>query len=168
MVPDVIDDGLDVLFCGINPGLYSAAVGHHFARPGNRFWKTLFGAGWSDRLLAPSDERELLSFGVGITNLVARSSATAAELSREELQRGAAHLEAKLGRYRPGCLAVLGVEAYRSAFGVRASVGPQPSRVADVATWVLPNPSGLQAHYQLPQLIELFSALRRSVTEART
>ena len=159
-VPDVIAPDLRVLFCGINPGLYSGATGHHFARPGNRFWKALAGAGLTDRLLAPDDEEALLAAGIGITNLVARATAAAAELSAEELRTGARALAVKAVRWRPGWVAFVGLGAYRTAFGrPRAAVGPQPETVGPAGVWLLPNPSGLQAHYQLPELVAAFRAL---------
>lgn len=151
-----------MLFCGINPGLYSGAVGHHFARPGNRFWAALFASGFTDRLLAPEQERSLLDFGVGITNLVGRATASADELERAELERGARRLEETIRQFRPAVVAVLGVGAYRAAFGERAAVGPQAHRLAGARLWVLPNPSGLQARYQLPELAALFRALREA------
>ena len=153
-----------MLFCGINPGLYSAAVGHHFARPGNRFWPTLFAAGFTDRLLAPEEERELLSFGCGITNVVARSSGAADELSDAELAKGGRKLVVKVRRYRPRILAILGVGAYRTAFGrPRAVLGRQPDPIGDTDVWVLPNPSGRTAYYQAGDLARLFRQLRESV-----
>jgi double-stranded uracil-DNA glycosylase len=159
-VPDVIAPGLRVLFCGINPGLYSAATGHHFARPGNRFWPALHGAGFSDRLLAPWEERELLLYHCGITNLVARASASADELSAKELVAGRRRLLAKVKRYAPRFVAVLGIGAYRSAFErPRATLGQQPEPFADSTIWVLPNPSGLNAHHQLQGLVRLFREL---------
>src|SRR5437868_5579481 len=139
-VPDIIAPGLKVLFCGINPGLYSAAVGHHFARPGNRFWPTLHAAGFSERLLSPSDERELLDWGYGITNLVDRPSATADELTTKELIEGARALEKKVRRQKPACVAFVGVTAYRTAFGRRdARIGAQEEKLAEAKIWVLPN-----------------------------
>ena len=156
----MIAPDLRVLFCGINPGLYSGATGHHFARPGNRFWKALAGAGLTDRLLAPDEEAELLAAGIGITNLVARATATAAELSAEELRAGARNLAAKAARWRPAWVAFVGLGAYRTAFGrPRAAIGPQPETVGPARVWLLPNPSGLQAHYQLPELVAAFRAL---------
>jgi TDG/mug DNA glycosylase family protein len=163
-VPDVLAPGLLVLFCGINPGLWSAAVGHHFARPGNRFWKALHRGGFTDRLLAPDEEPELLRRGLGITNLVDRASATAADLTPEELHAGSRRLAAKVHSAQPQVVAVLGVGAYRTAFArPGATVGPQPDPIGGVRAWVLPNPSGLNAHYQLPDLAEAFAELRRSV-----
>ena len=160
-VPDLIAPGLRVLFCGINPGLYSAAAGHHFARPGNRFWRALHRAGFTDTLLQPSEERALLGYGCGITNIVARATAGAAELSANELREGGRRLARKLRRYRPGCVAVLGIQAYRAAFGrPDAETGRQAETVAGVALWVLPNPSGLNAHYQVDDLARLFRALK--------
>jgi TDG/mug DNA glycosylase family protein len=160
-VPDVGASDLRVLFCGINPGLYSAATGHHFARPGNRFWAALQGAGFTDRVLHPSDERALLERGYGITNLVARGTATAAELAPQELVAGRRRLRAKVARLRPAIVAILGVGAYRTAFAdPRAELGPQPDRFAGALLWVLPNPSGLNAHHQLPELVRLFRRLR--------
>jgi TDG/mug DNA glycosylase family protein len=154
-----------VLFCGINPGVYSAAVGHQFARPGNRFWKALWGAGFTDRLVSPFDDRALLALGLGITNLCARTTARAEHLDDDELRRGARTLAAKVRRYRPEWVAFLGVSAYRAAFGrARAGLGLQAERLGPARIWVLPNPSGLNAHYGLPGLIEQFSALQRDVT----
>lgn len=160
-VPDVIGPDLDVLFCGINPGLYSGATGHHFARPGNRFWPTLAGAGFTDRQLDPDEERLLLDFGCGITNLVRRTTAAAAELDDEELARGRRALERKVRRHAPRWLAILGIGAYRTTFGRRnATIGEQPERIGSTGLWVLPNPSGLNANYQLPDLVRLFRELR--------
>jgi len=167
VVADVIAVNLKVLFCGINPGLYSGAVGHHFARPGNRFWGALAGAGLTDRVFRPDEDRELLSLGMGITNIVTRTTARADELSREELQEGAERLAATVERYRPAVLAVLGIGAYASAFGQKAKIGLQPDSPVACKVFVLPNPSGLQARYQLPQLIEIFSELRRVVETSR-
>jgi TDG/mug DNA glycosylase family protein len=162
-VPDVIGPGIDLLFCGINPGIWSGATGHHFARPGNRFWKVLHGAGFTPTLLHPSEERRLVEFGIGITNLVARVTATAAELNSEELRTGAELLAGVVGEVGPRWVAFLGVGAYRSAFGRRqARIGPQPERLGPAGIWLLPNPSGLQARYQLPQLIDLFTELREA------
>jgi TDG/mug DNA glycosylase family protein len=163
-VRDVIAPGLHVLFCGINPGLYSAATGHHFARPGNRFWPTLHQAGFTPRLLAPSEERELLVFGYGITNLVPRATATADELSANELVAGRRKMEAKVKRYQPQVVAVLGMGAYRTAFAQKIiTLGKQAEPLANVVVWVLPNPSGLNAHYQLADLVQHFRALRQTV-----
>ena len=163
-VRDVIAPGLRVLFCGINPGLYSGATGHHFARPGNRFWPTLYQAGFTPRLLHPSEERELLTFGYGITNLVSRATATADELSPEELVIGQKRLKAKVKRYQPQVVAVLGISAYRTAFAQKVvALGQQPERLLSSIVWVLPNPSGLNAHYQLVDLAEHFRVLRQAV-----
>ena len=163
-VPDLIAPGLRVLFCGINPSLYSAAVGHHFARPGNRFWPTMHAAGFTDRLLSPSEERELLRRGFGITNVVARATAAAGELHAAELTAGGRRLRAKVRRYRPRVLAVLGIGAYRAAFArPDAAVGPQVEALGGTRIWVLPNPSGLNAHYQLAELARIFGELRAAV-----
>ena len=159
-VPDLIAPDLRVLFCGINPGLYSGATGHHFARPGNRFWPALHRAGFSDRLLPAWEEHRLLERGDGITNLVARATATADELSREELVAGRRRLERRARRSGAAWVAVLGVGAYRTAFGrPRAVVGRQSESLAGAGLWILPNPSGLNAHYQLPDLVREFAAL---------
>ena len=161
-VRDVIAPGLRVLFCGINPGLYSAATGHHFARPGNRFWPTVYQAGFTPRLLDPSEERELLTHGYGITNLVKRATAAAEELSAGELVAGQRRLKAKVKRFQPQVLAVLGISAFRTAFAQKVVVlGEQPERLGNSIVWVLPNPSGLNAHYQLEDLAEHFKALRQ-------
>ena len=166
-VRDVIAPGLRVLFVGINPGLYSGAVGHHFARPGNRFWKTLHAAGFTDEVVSPFDEHVLLSRGIGITNVVRRTTASASELSPEELRAGATALKRKIERYRPRVVAFLGVSAYRTAFEQpHATIGPQPERLAGARVWVLPNPSGLNAHYQLPALANWFRALREETSAA--
>lgn len=162
-VPDVIAPHLGVLFCGINPGLYSGATGHHFARPGNRFWPVLHRAGFTERLLAPAEERTLLRYGFGVTNLVARSTAAADELTKAELVAGRRRLQAKAIRYEPRIVAVLGVGAYRAAFGrPKATIGLQPESLGRAAVWVLPNPSGLNAHYQMSALVRVFSALRKA------
>lgn len=167
-VPDVITPGLTLLFCGINPGLYTAAVQHHFARPGNRFWPALHLAGITPRLLDPSEERLLLEYGFGITNLAARATATAAELTREELAAGARILEEKVRRYQPGCLAVLGISAYRTAFArPEAQLGLQPETIGGRPVWVLPNPSGLNAHYRLEDLADLFRQARLAAETRR-
>ena len=160
-LPDLIAPGLSILFCGINPGLYSAAVGYHFARPGNRFWPTLHRAGITERLLTPAEGRELLQYGCGITDLVARSSASAAELTTDELIGGRQRLLEKVKRYAPRCLAILGSGAYRKAFGHRhATLGKQSEQIGATVVWVLPNPSGLNAHYQPPELARQFRRLR--------
>ena len=164
VVPDVIARGLRVLFCGINPGLYSAWSGHHFARPGNRFWPTLHRAGFTRRQLRPSEELELLEAGLGITNLVERATAAATDLGDDELRAGAAALEAKVARLAPRYLAVLGIGAWRTGLGrPRAAPGLQPEPLAGTPVWVLPNPSGLNAHYQLDDLVAAFAELRRAV-----
>jgi double-stranded uracil-DNA glycosylase len=163
-VPDVIARGLKVLFCGINPGLYSGAVGHHFARPGNRFWKTLAASGFTSRLVSPFEERTLPAAGLGITNLVERATATADQLSREELVRGGARLTVKVRRTRPEVVAFLGLASYRIAFSrPGAAIGLQPEPLGRSRVWLLPNPSGLNAHYQLPDLAREFAALARAV-----
>ena len=159
----MIAPGLRVLFVGINPGLYSGAVRHHFARPGNRFWRVLHAAGLTERLLSPFEERELLSVGLGITNLVARATASAGDLSPDELIRGASRLVAKVRRRRPAVVAFLGLDAYRTARARPAVVvGSQAETIGGTKVWVLPNPSGLNAHYQLRALTRLFSTLRRA------
>jgi len=160
-VPDVIDSGLRVLFCGINPGLYTAAVGHHFARPGNRFWPALYHAGFTERLLSPFEERELLQSGYGITNLVERATATADELSAEELAEGGRRLAEKVRHYQPEFIAVLGIGAYRRAFKHPKVVPGRQSETLNGSTiWILPNPSGLNAHYQPQDLARLFRELK--------
>jgi len=164
----VVRPGLDVLFVGINPGLYSGAVGHHFARPGNRFWNALHGSGFTPELVGPFEERRLLDHGLGITNLVRRATSGAAEVGDEELRAGGRRLRRKAGRLVPRFVAFLGVTAYRSAFGLPfASVGAQAEAFGPSRAWVLPNPSGLNAHYQLPALIEEFEALRAAVSASR-
>ena len=163
-IPDVIAPGLQVLFVGINPGLYSGATGRHFARPGNRFWPTIHRAGFTPRQLAPDEPEELLALRIGITNIVNRTTATAAELSRDELVAGAARLRETVATFEPKAVSILGVTAYRTAF-VRpnAVIGRQDKCIGDADTWVLPNPSGLNAHYQLPELVRLFARFRERV-----
>jgi TDG/mug DNA glycosylase family protein len=163
-VPDVLARDLAVVFVGINPGLWSGAVGHHFARPGNRFWKALHRSGFTDRQLRPEDEAELLGRGLGITNLAARTTATAGELTNDELRNGTRELDRRLAPLRPRFVAVLGIGAYRTAFQrPRAALGPQDDRLGASRLWVLPNPSGLNAHYQLDALVERFRELRGAV-----
>ncbi len=163
-VRDVIAPRLRVLFCGINPGLYTAAVGHHFARPGNRFWPALYAAGFTDHLVSPFDECELLQSGYGITNVVMRATATANQLTREELRLGGKRLTAKVRRYEPAFLAVLGLGAYRTAWELpRAVIGRQEQLIGKAVVWVLPNPSGLNAHFQAKDLALLFGELKAAV-----
>ena len=161
-VPDVVSHGLKVLFCGINPGLYTAAVGHHFAHPGNRFWKALYQSGFTPRQLSPFEEQELTSYGYGIVNIVAHATARADELTAAELTRGGAELEHKVRIYKPRFCAVLGLVAYRVAFGrSKAAPGPQPEKFGGISpVWVLPNPSGLNAGYQLEALVHMMKELR--------
>ena len=160
-VADVIVRNLRVLFCGINPGLYTAAIGHHFGRPGNRFWPALYRSGFTDRLLSPFEEQELLAAGLGITNIVAHATATAAELTSNDFVAGGRTLASKVKRYDPRIVAILGVGAYRQAFDEpKARIGEQAKRIHSARVWVLPNPSGLNANYQLPELVRLFRKLR--------
>jgi len=170
-IPDVLprrgDPPLSVLFCGINPSLYSAATGWHFARPGNRFWPALHLAGFTPCRLHPSEQQVLLQHGIGITNLVARATAKASELSDEELRAGVERLTRLAERYRPRVVAVAGIAAYRVGFGRPAArTGPQDRAIAGTALWVVPNPSGLNAHYRLAELAEEFERLRRHVEGA--
>ncbi|WP_323375468.1 G/U mismatch-specific DNA glycosylase [Streptomyces alkaliterrae] len=161
-VPDVVAEDLRVLFCGINPGLLSAETGHHFARPGNRFWPVLHRAGLIPRQLRPDEQFELLEYGLGITNVVARPSASAAELTRDELREGGRRLVALVERYRPRRLAVAGIGAYRTAFGEpKATIGRQSRTIGDTGVWVLPNPSGLNAGWSLAALTEEYGRLRQ-------
>jgi TDG/mug DNA glycosylase family protein len=162
-LPNVIAPGLAVLFCGINPGLYSAATGHHFARPGNRFWPALHQSGFTPRQLHPSEQEELLQYGLGVTNIVARATARADELTKEELLAGADILTALAAEYKPTYVAVVGISAYRTAFNrPKTKLGKQEQQIADSHLWVLPNPSGLNAHYQPPALAAAFRELREA------
>ncbi|GAA3656386.1 G/U mismatch-specific DNA glycosylase [Nonomuraea antimicrobica] len=164
MLDDVLGPSLDVLFCGINPGLMSEATGHHFARPGNRFWPALHLSGFTPRLLAPAEQHLLPSYGLGITNIVPRASAKAAELTREELAAGGAALAERVAGVAPRVLAVLGVSAYRTAFArPKARIGPQAEPVGGARVWVLPNPSGLNAHWTLPTIAAELGRLRASL-----
>jgi TDG/mug DNA glycosylase family protein len=167
LVPDVVADGLQVLFCGINPGLMTAATGHHFARPGNRFWPVLHLSGFTPQLMRPSEQGELLSYGLGITNVVARATARADELSAEEYREGGRLLATKVTGLRPRWLAVVGVTAYRAAFDDRkAQVGPQERVIGSTRVWVLPNPSGLNAHWTAQTMAEEYGRLRVAAAEA--
>jgi len=163
-MPDVIAPGLRVLFCGINPSVYSAVVRHHFARPGNRFWPALYASGFTDRLLTPYEQEELLARGCGITNVVERASVSADTLTVAEYAEGGRQLEEKVRRYHPRHLAVLGIGAWRTAFlKPKAMLGPQPESLGGARVWVLPNPSGLNAHYRPEDLARLFLAFRLAV-----
>ncbi|WP_245782498.1 G/U mismatch-specific DNA glycosylase [Actinokineospora terrae] len=163
-VPDVIGAGLAVLFCGINPSLYSGATGRHFARPGNRFWPALHLSGFTPRLLDPGEQGLLTDYGLGVTNLVARATARADELSDDELTRGGHRLRGLVAEYEPRVVAVVGITAYRVAFAApKAVIGAQAELFESVRVWVLPNPSGLNAHYQLPDLAAEFRRLRESL-----
>lgn len=156
----MVADGLRVLFCGINPGLMTAATGHHFARPGNRFWPVLHRSGFTPRQLRPDEQDELLVHGLGITNVVARATARADELSAEEYREGGRLLAAKVARLRPAWLAVVGVTAYRAAFGDRrAVIGPRENLIGGSRVWVLPNPSGLNAHWTVAGMAEEYGRL---------
>ncbi|MFI9383642.1 G/U mismatch-specific DNA glycosylase [Kutzneria sp. NPDC052558] len=163
VIDDLIAPDLRVLFCGINPGLWSAATGFHFARPGNRFWPALHLSGFTPRLFDPSEQKLLLDLGLGITNVVARATARADELTPPEFVAGGRRLVLEVAQWRPKFLAVVGMGAYRTAFASpKAVVGLQPETIGETRLWVLPNPSGLNAHYQLPQLAEEFGRLREA------
>ena len=154
---DLIDYNLKVLFCGINPGIWSGATGFHFAKPGNRFWKALHLGGFTDRILHPSEEHELLECGYGITSFCKRTTARADELTTEEYVEGGKVLIRKVKKFKPQTLAVLGIVAYRTAFGKpKAKLGLQDEKIGETKIWLLPNPSGLNAHYQLNDLAKLF------------
>ena len=157
---DLVGPDLRVLFCGINPGTLSGDLGLHFARPGNRFWKLLCAGGFTESVLAPTEQHTLPGIGIGITNLVARVTTAASDLSVAELREGAAQLETKVRKLRPRCVAVLGLQAYRTAFRrPEALIGRQPELLGGAILWLLPNPSGLQAQYQLPEMSEMFRSL---------
>ena len=161
---DLIDYNLKVLFCGINPGIWSGATGFHFAKPGNRFWKVLHLAGFTDRQLHPSEEHGLLERGYGITSFVKRTTARADELTTEEFIEGGKLLLKKIEKYKPQNLAVLGIGAYRTAFNKpKAKPGLQDEKIGGANVWLLPNPSGLNAHYQVNDLAALFGELRRAL-----
>lgn len=168
-IPDILPaegEPLRVLFVGINPGLYSAATGWHFARPGNRFWPALYLSGFTPRQLAPREQAELPAYGLGITNIAPRATAQAAELTDDELRDGAIRLQKLVDKYRPRFVAVAGVTAYRIAFGrPRAAIGPQDETLGPARLWILPNPSGLNASWTLPRLAEAFRELREAVGE---
>jgi len=160
ILSDVVGPDLRVLFCGINPGTLSGELGLHFARPGNRFWRLLFAGGFTESVLMPKEQHILPRLGVGITNLVGRVTSAASELSVSELHEGAALLETKVEVLRPYCVAVLGLQAYRTAFRKPgATIGPQPERIAGALLWLLPNPSGLQARYQMSEMSDMFKSL---------
>ncbi|MEV8447016.1 G/U mismatch-specific DNA glycosylase [Streptomyces parvus] len=166
IVPDVAADGLRVLFCGINPSLTTAVTGHHFAHPGNRFWPVLHRSGFTPRRLRPAEQGELLGLGLGITNVVARATARADELDAEEFRQGGTDLTAKVERLAPQWLAVVGITAYRTAFGEpRARIGPQVRTIGGARVWALPNPSGLNAHWTVQTMAEEYARLRQAVTD---
>lgn len=165
-IPDLIAPNLRVLFCGINPGLWSGATGHHFARPGNRFWPALCAGGFTARVVSPFDEKELLACGCGVTNFVNRTTATAAELRDDELRAGAVRLRKTILKYKPKVLAILGIGAYRVGFGdPKAKIGRAAERIGRTHVWVLPNPSGLNAHQTPASLGKLFAELRIAIEE---
>ena len=167
-IKDVVGPNLDVLFCGINPGLYTAATGHHFARPGNRFWPALHAAGFTPRQLHPSEQRQLLALGCGVTNLVKRATVAADELNPEELRAGRDRLERTVKRYRPRIVAVVGIGAYRVAFDrPRATLGPQEESLAGARVWVLPNTSGLNANHRPADFARAFSTLRKARAKSK-
>jgi TDG/mug DNA glycosylase family protein len=167
-IDDVVAHGLLVLFVGINPGRYSGATGHHFARPGNRFWKALHLGGFTDRVWDPSEDRLLPTIGLGVTNLVPRTTRAATNLEESELRAGAERLAELAGRFSPAYVAILGIGAFRTAFERRdAALGEQPDPLGPSRLWVLPNPSGLNAHHQLDDLARRFAALRTAALEAR-
>jgi double-stranded uracil-DNA glycosylase len=170
-IPDVLPEpgaAFSVLFCGINPGLYSAATGWHFARPGNRFWPALHLSGFTPRRLAPSEQDLLACYALGITNMVPRATAQASELTADELRDGGARLTELVTARRPRIVAVAGVTAYRAAFGrPRAVVGPQAEPLGDARVFVLPNPSGLNASYQIDRLVREFVRLREAASDER-
>lgn len=165
-VPDIVGPGLAVLFVGINPGLYSGATGHHFARPGNRFWPALHQSGFTPRQLHPSEDHELISYSLGMSKVSQRATATAAELTDAELRRGGAAVRRLVREWKPRAVCFLGVGAYCKAYALKKpaqGVGLQSDSFEGAALWVLPNPSGLNANYQLPDYVRLFRRLRESV-----
>lgn len=165
-MPDIIGPDLKILFCGINPSLYSVAVGHHFARPGNRFWKALHGAGFTPHVYSPTEDKSLLELGYGVTNVAWRATARADELSKTELLKGYELLIDKVTTYKPVCLAVLGISAYRIAFKhPKAKIGEQHHDWHGTRVWALPNPSGLNAHYQVDDLAKVYQELRLAVED---
>jgi TDG/mug DNA glycosylase family protein len=168
-IRDLIEPDLHLLFVGINPGLYTAAIGRHFGRPGNRFWPALHAGGFTPRLFSPFESDALLKLRYGITNMVARATVRADELSDDELRAGAKTLTRKVKKYRPRFAAIVGLTSYRIAFDQpKATVGPQDLRIGDARVWVLPNPSGLNAHFQPKRLGELFGELRKAVERETT
>jgi TDG/mug DNA glycosylase family protein len=153
---------LDVIFVGINPGLGSVARGHNFATPGNRFWPALHRSGFTPELMRADQETDLLPLGFGITNIVRRPTARAAELTRQELVDGGRDLDRRIRELRPTWLAMLGVTAYRTSFMIAdAQVGLRPETVGGARVWLLPNPSGLNAHYPPAALAAEFARFRR-------
>ena len=164
-LPPIVAPDLRVLFVGINPGLRSAEVGHNFARPGNRFWSALYASGFTPRLLRPEEDVTLPEYGLGITNIAARPTRAASELSTEELREGAAALERVVAELQPRLVAIVGVTAYRTAFGRRnAKLGLQQDTIGGRPVWILPNTSGLNAHHQPGDLARAFRALRLAVS----
>ena len=161
VIDDVIDYDLNILFCGINPGLYTAYTGFHFARPGNKFWKALFKAGITPRLFQPSEQSELLNLGYGITNFVSRTSVKATDLSKEEFEIGSKKLNDKVLKYKPKVLAILGLGAYRTGFNKpKAIIGLQKEKIGKTFIWALPNPSGLNASYPLDRIAGILKEVK--------
>jgi len=167
-IPNLVAPGLRILFVGINPGLYTAWAGYHFAKPGNRFWPALYASGLTPRLLDPSEEKELLALGIGITGFVRRATATAAELTNDEYRAGGRRLHTLVRKIKPGCVVALGITAYRIAFdAAHAQLGRQPERFEGADLWVLPNPSGLNAHFQAADYARLFREVGASCVSPR-
>jgi TDG/mug DNA glycosylase family protein len=164
-VPDVITPHLKVLFCGINPGLYTAAVGYHFARPGNRFWPALYEGGFTPRLLYPEENAELLEYGYGITNLVEKPTLQAGELTKDELIDGRVEFEKKIAIFKPNWVAILGLQAFRIAYDKKARLGKQDFLIGESKVWVMPNPSGLNAHFLPKDWARLFREFKKAVDE---
>lgn len=164
-VPDVIAKNLKVLFVGINPGIYTAAVRRHFAHPANRFWKALHSSGFTPRLFSPFENDKLLKLGYGITNIVERPTLHADELKKEELEEGWQKLEKKVRKYRPKWIAVCGIVAYRTLFGKNIQVGEQDKSIDETRVWLLPNPSGLSSNFTPERLSKVFGELKRKVDE---
>jgi TDG/mug DNA glycosylase family protein len=166
ILPDVIAPGLRILFCGVNPGASSAAAGHSFANPSTRFWRTLYGAGLTPRLLTAQEDQSLVTFGLGLTAAAPRPSRRAADVSRAESRAGVARLRWKVETYAPRALAFLGKPAFAAITGQAAvGWGRQAERFARAEVWVLPNPSGLNRRFSLDQLVEAYAALGDAVTD---
>ncbi|HXF25422.1 MAG TPA: G/U mismatch-specific DNA glycosylase [Gemmatimonadaceae bacterium] len=168
-LPDILDTGLSVIFCGINPGLRSASSGHHFSAGGNRFWRAVHLARFTPELIAPDDDRTILQYGCGLTTAVERPTARASELSKHEFLAASVSLEKKIEQFAPEYVAFLGKVAYSSMSGLhKVEWGIQSLSFGGARVWILPNPSGLNRAFSLNDLVRHYGELRQASRHFRT